>query len=75
LDTEIAETLIMTLRLTQEGVNRKAFQARFGKDLLDMHQETLTRFSDYSLVEITPEVVRLTKQGRLLSNALFRELV
>lgn len=75
LDTEIAETLIMTLRLTQEGVNRKAFQARFGKDLLDIHQETLTRFSDYSLVEITPEVVRLTKQGRLLSNALFRELV
>ena len=72
---EIAETLIMTLRLTQEGVDRQIFEKRFGIDLLDLHRATLERFAGYDLLEIKPDVIRLTEKGRLLSNTIFRELV
>jgi oxygen-independent coproporphyrinogen III oxidase len=72
---EIAETLIMGLRLTEEGIQRPVFQQRFGQDLLAIHGETLQRFAQQGLLEITPQYVRLTTRGRLLSNIIFRELV
>lgn len=72
---EIAETLIMSLRLTQEGVSRRAFAERFGADLLDIHPETIAHYNALGLLEVTDQRVRLTQQGRLLSNMIFRELV
>ncbi len=74
-DTEIAETLIMTLRLIREGVRRDDFKTRFGSDLLDLHGDTIERFSRTGLLHVDDERVRLTQQGRLLSNLVFRELV
>ncbi|MGQ9887078.1 MAG: radical SAM family heme chaperone HemW [Aggregatilineales bacterium] len=72
---EITETLLMGLRLTQEGVERARFHARFGVDLMDVHGATIERFAEHGLLEITEQRVRLTRSGRLLSNSLFRELV
>jgi oxygen-independent coproporphyrinogen III oxidase len=72
---EIAETLMMSLRLTEEGVQREIFRERFGIDLLDIHGEILRRFTNQGLLEITPNRVRLTKSGRLLSNMIIRELI
>jgi oxygen-independent coproporphyrinogen-3 oxidase len=72
---EIAETLMMGLRLTQEGIARAGFMRRFGVDLLDLHHDVLRKYERYGVVEITDERVRLTSHGRLLSNSLFRELV
>ncbi|MDX1995833.1 MAG: radical SAM family heme chaperone HemW [bacterium] len=74
-ENEIAETLIMGLRLIREGIPRSAFVARFGVDVVDLHQKTLRRFADNDLLRIEPDVVRLTPRGRLLSNMIFRELV
>jgi oxygen-independent coproporphyrinogen-3 oxidase len=74
-DNEIAETLITGLRLTQEGIEREAFQRRFGADLLDIHGGTIQRYQQYGLLYADDEVVRLTAEGRLLSNVIFRELV
>jgi oxygen-independent coproporphyrinogen-3 oxidase len=74
-EDEIAETLIMGLRLTQEGINRAQFRARFGADLLEIHAEVMRRYAATGLLEISDERVRLTSQGRLLSNMIFRELV
>ncbi len=74
-ESEISETLIMSLRLTREGVNREQFKARFGIDLIDLHGDKLKRFVDHGLLEIKPDVVRITQKGRLLSNMIFRELV
>lgn len=74
-DGEIAETLIMGLRLTQQGIERKTFARRFGADLLDIHGGTIRRFEDHGLLSVDDERVRLTQQGRLLSNVIFRELV
>ncbi len=73
--TEISETLMMTLRLTQEGVNRKVFHERFGADLLNLHGQTIDRFAQLGLLEVTDEYVRLTPRGRLLSNVVLREFV
>jgi len=74
-EDEIAEMLIMGLRLTQEGIDRADFVARFGQDILEIHPKTLPEFVGRGLLEITPDRVRLTPQGRLLSNLIFRELV
>jgi oxygen-independent coproporphyrinogen III oxidase len=74
-DGEIAETLIMGLRLTQQGIERRTFADRFGADLLDIHGGTIQRFEDHGLLSVDDERVHLTEQGRLLSNVIFRELV
>jgi oxygen-independent coproporphyrinogen-3 oxidase len=74
-DDEIAETLIMGLRLTQEGIRRVDFAHRFGVDLLEIHGKTLERFIHHGLLHVDNQVVRLTQQGRFLSNVIFRELV
>lgn len=73
--TEIAETLLMGLRLTQEGIHRETFKQRFGVDLVDYHQPLITRFENQGLLYVDEEVVRITQKGRLLSNIIFRELV
>ncbi len=72
---EIAETLIMGLRLTQEGIPRAGFRERFGVDLLDLHGDVIQKYAAYDLVTFDDERVRLTDKGRLLSNVVFRELV
>lgn len=74
-EDEIAETLIMGLRLTDEGIVRRRFLDRFGVDLVALHQEPIRRFTQTGLLSVTDTHVRLTPQGRLLSNLVFRELV
>lgn len=74
-DSEIAETLMMGLRLTQTGIPRAEFKARFGIDLVDLHQEVIRKFERRGLLEVDAERVRFTQQGRLLSNMVLRELV
>ena len=74
-ETEIAETLMMGLRLTQVGVNRQVFRDRFKLDVLDIHAEMFQRFADLGILEITEQRIRFTDRGRFLSNAVFRELI
>lgn len=77
LDTtsEIAETLIMGLRLTQHGIDRGVFRQRFGVDLVDLHRPVIEKYAVYGLLEVSDERVRITSAGRMLSNMIFRELV
>lgn len=72
---EISETLIMGLRLLKNGIEWQSFQERFGEDLRDIHGPVIDRFVGHHLLETNANGVRLTRQGRLLSNAIFRELV
>jgi len=74
-DNEIAETLIMGLRLTQEGIDRVTFKRRFGEDLLDIHPDVIQRYRSHGLLYVDDQVVKITQQGRLLSNMIFRDLV
>ncbi len=72
---EITDTLLMGLRLIGEGVPRQAFRERFGIDLLDLHGDLLRGFAARGLIAFDDERVKLTDQGRLLSNLVFRALV
>jgi oxygen-independent coproporphyrinogen-3 oxidase len=74
-EAEIAETLIMGLRLTQEGIRRDEFRLRFGVDLVDLHRPIIEKYTSYGLLAVDADTVRITSKGRLLSNAVFRELV
>lgn len=74
-DAEIADTLLMGLRLTQEGIRRADFAERFGVDLVDLHKPLIERFMGQGLLYVDADVVRITRKGRLLSNMIFRELV
>lgn len=71
----IAETLIMGMRLTQQGIDRADFRRRFGADLLDIHGESIARHRQSGLLTVDDERVRLTERGRMLSNIVLREFV
>jgi len=73
--TEMAETIMMGLRLTEQGIERKRFRARFGVDLVAAHPDEVEKHVTYGLLEVDAERVRLTKAGRFLSNAVIRDFV
>jgi len=73
--SEISETLIMGLRLTRQGIQWGSFRERFGIDLRTLHGRVLDKYTGLRLLEVDQERVRLTRQGRLLSNVIFREFV
>ncbi len=72
---QITDTLIMGLRLTQEGIPRGLFNQCFGVDLVDLHRPIIEKFVSYGLLAVDDERVKLTAEGRLLSNVVFREFV
>lgn len=74
-DDEIAETLLMGLRLVGQGIDRADFRARYGIELLDHAGVVIRKYEALGLLSVSDTDVRLTQQGRFLSNAIFRELV
>lgn len=74
-DTEIAETLLMGLRLTQTGISRFDFVQRFGKDVMECHGSTIEKFVESGLLILDDKKLILSPKGRFLSNMIFREFV
>jgi oxygen-independent coproporphyrinogen-3 oxidase len=74
-EDDLYETIMMGLRLTAEGLDRRVFMGRFGRDFVDMFPEGVERFMANGLLEVTDERVHLTDAGRLLSNMVIREFV
>jgi oxygen-independent coproporphyrinogen III oxidase len=84
---EMQETLMLGLRLTQEGVSAQAFYARFGQDLMEVFGKEIDELISLGLLEYTRtidpspggrgagEMVRLTPRGRLLGNQVFMRFV
>lgn len=72
---EMKETIMMGMRLTKEGIERQKFLERFGEDIVTLKQDAIDKHLDYGLLEVTPERLRLTSAGRLLSNAVIRDLI
>ncbi|HVO70231.1 MAG TPA: radical SAM family heme chaperone HemW [Aggregatilineaceae bacterium] len=76
LRTAMSETMIMGLRLTQEGVSPEAFRERFGYELWGVFGQGLDGLIAVGLLERTADSrVRLTPRGRLLGNRVFMEFV
>ena len=68
---EMGETMMMGLRLVEEGVEYARFQDRFGADLRQLYWSELSELAGLGLVEIGDERVRLSGRGRLLGNQVF----
>ena len=72
LDDEgrLAETMMLRMRLL-EGMPRRVFRGRFGRDLQDVYSETVALLRDQGLLQVDQLGVRLTPRGRLLGNRVF----
>jgi oxygen-independent coproporphyrinogen III oxidase len=72
---EIGETLMLGLRLIDEGVNRARFADRFGVELDEIYGSIIARLVEQDLLEALPDRIRLTPRGWLLGNRVFAEFL
>lgn len=78
IETEMNETMMMGLRLTQEGVSRREFKDRFGLSLDEVFGVKIERLISLGLIELAggeKSRLRLSTSGRLLGNLVFMEFV
>jgi oxygen-independent coproporphyrinogen-3 oxidase len=76
--TEMGETMMMGLRLTQEGVPTDVFRKRFGQSIQAIYGTQIVRLISTGLLEWhgkNQDVLRLTSKGRFLGNQVFKEFV
>lgn len=75
---EMAEWMMVGLRLTEEGISAERFQRLFGKSLESEFGQKIERLSRAGLLEWAEEggkCLRLTRRGRLLGNRVFMEFI
>lgn len=72
---EIGETLMLGLRLIDEGIDQARFADRFGVELDEVYGAIIARLVDQDLIEALPDRLRLTPRGRLLGNRVFAEFL
>lgn len=72
---EMGETMMMGLRLVNEGVSLSGFAARFGASLDQVYGRAISNLQQRGLLETAAGALRLTQRGRLLGNQVFMEFV
>lgn len=78
VEDQIGETMMMGLRLVQEGVSDVDFRNRFGCSLEQKFDKQIDRLLQLGLVEWVGDDhsnLRLTQHGRLLGNQVFMEFI
>lgn len=73
IDSQLAmgETMMLGLRLTQEGVHYARFELRHGRPLMDVFGKQVSELHNLSLVEVLSDRLRLTPRARLIGNVVF----
>jgi coproporphyrinogen III oxidase-like Fe-S oxidoreductase len=71
----MGETMMLGLRLLEEGVPDERFRAQFGAELEDVFGAEIADLVARGLLERLPERVRLTAAGALLGNRVFAEFM
>ncbi|MGB2984338.1 MAG: radical SAM family heme chaperone HemW [Phycisphaerae bacterium] len=76
VDTQMlmTEMIMMQLRLV-EGLSIASFRQRTGADPLTLFADVLAQLTDLAFVTVSDTHIALTRQGRLLSDAVMAELV
>ena len=77
-ESEIAETMMMGLRLLDEGVSAIEFEERFEVRLDSKFQDEIADLEEKGLLEWggdDNDQLRLTKKGRLLGNQVFMRFI
>ncbi|MDP2964661.1 MAG: radical SAM family heme chaperone HemW [Pelolinea sp.] len=76
---EMSETMMMGMRLTEEGISAENFLKRFGVSLDEVYSKEITKLLHQVLVEWVMveghSHLRLTKKGRLLGNQVFMQFI
>lgn len=67
-ETSMGETMMLGLRLLEEGVSDDAFAARHGVSLESVYGDTIAEMAELGLIERRPGRVRLTLRGLMLAN-------
>jgi len=75
VQTEMSETMMMGLRLLQEGVSDARFRQRFGVSLDEVYHDQIEAAVSEGLLEWSTECLRLTHRGHLLGNRVFVRFV
>jgi oxygen-independent coproporphyrinogen-3 oxidase len=74
--TEQQETMMVGLRLVEEGVSIPDFAARFGSSPVEVFGDEIQQLLSQGLLEMkTDEFIRLSHKGRLLGNLVFQKFV
>ena len=73
--TEMQETMMVGLRLVNEGVSAQQFRDRFGETIDAVFGKQIQKLTGQGLLEEAAGRIRLTKYGRLLGNRVFMEFV
>ncbi len=67
----MGETMMLGLRLLQEGVSFQRFFARHGLELRDFFAKELTQLTDWGLITVDDQRIRLAPRGVLVGNQVF----
>lgn len=74
-DDSMAEYMFLGLRML-EGICDEDFKSRFSTSLFDKYKDTISKYTDYGLIEIFDgNCIRLTYKGIDLSNIIFQEFL
>jgi oxygen-independent coproporphyrinogen-3 oxidase len=67
----MGETMMLGLRLVQEGVTFERFQQRHERSMLDVFGAEIKRLQELALLEQMPDRLRLRPSARLIGNQVF----
>ncbi len=73
-EAELAETIMVRLRLVEDGIDLKEIAEEFGVDLLATKAEQIERLLALGMIEVSDERIRLSEKGHLLSTPVIAEL-
>lgn len=74
-DREISDTMILGLRLLDEGVQRDDFHRRFGVRLSQCFNKAFRELGEAGLIDIDLRGVRLSRKGRFVANRVFQYFI
>ncbi len=69
-----AEAVFLGLRM-MEGFSVERYRELFGADIRETHADDLNRFREAGLIELSGDLVKLTRAGALMSNEVFAAFV
>lgn len=73
--TQMAEMMILGLRLVAEGVAEARFRARFGVGIREAYGAVVAELEEAGLVRWEGDRLRLTPRGQLLGNRVFERFL